>query len=197
MSEPNEAPPRERPDRARTAGLAHLRAVWPFALTFVLAVGVALLLQLTLPLPGSRPGSLPGRAAGSGQPGAGAFGPTPTTATAAPAVTPSSPEVAALRNEINRLWSAYYLARAASQLADAEAALRINDLNEVELVLTTVSSSLERAYDRSPEQDKGPISEFRLQVGRIHADLRVRPEGLDQRLRRLRQSMLSLFDEGG
>lgn len=109
---------------------------------------------------------------------------------------PIEQQIAELHDEINRLWSAYYLARAASQIADAEAALRINNLSEVELVLTTVGSSLDRAYERSAEQEKGPISEFRMQVGTLYEDLRVRPEGMDQRLRRLRQSMLSLVDEG-
>lgn len=109
---------------------------------------------------------------------------------------PIDQQIAELRAEINRLWSAYYLARAANQIADAEAALRINNLSEVELVLATVGSSLDRAYERSAEQEKGPISEFRLQIGTIYEDLRTRPEGLDQRLRRLRQSMLNLVDSG-
>jgi hypothetical protein len=109
---------------------------------------------------------------------------------------PISQEIVELRREISNLWSAYYLARAASQLADAEAALRVNDLSEVEQVLITVDASLDRAYERSAEQDKGPINEFRLQVGRMHENLRVRPERMDQKLRRLRQSMLSLVDEG-
>jgi hypothetical protein len=105
-------------------------------------------------------------------------------------------EVAALRRDVDQLWSAYYLSRAANQLADAETALRVNDLSEVEQVLATVGTSLDRAYDRSVEQEKGPISEFRVQVGRMHDELRTRPQGMDQQLRRLRQSMLSLVDEG-
>jgi hypothetical protein len=104
-------------------------------------------------------------------------------------------EMLALRSEVNRLWSAYYLARAANQLADAEAALRVNDLDEVEQVLVTVGVSLDRAYERSPEQDKGPISEFHMQVAKMLEELHIRPEGMDQRLRRLRQSMLTLVDE--
>jgi hypothetical protein len=106
-----------------------------------------------------------------------------------------SQQLTLLQHEISNLWSAYYLARAASQLADAEAALRINDLNEVEQVLITVDASLDRAYDRSTEQHKGPINEFRMQIGRMYENLRIRPEGMDQQLRRLRQSMLSLVDE--
>jgi hypothetical protein len=110
---------------------------------------------------------------------------------------PENAQIDDLQQEVSRLWSAYYLARAASQLADAEAALRVNELAKVEQVLTTVGASLDRAYDRSPEQEKGPISEFRAQVGRMHADLHVRPDGMDLELQRLRQSMLSLVDERG
>lgn len=106
-------------------------------------------------------------------------------------------QIAVLQHELNRLWSAFYLSRAANQIADAEAALRINDLTEVEQTLATIDTSLDRAYDRSPEQEKGPISEFQMEIGRIHADLRVRPEGVDQQLQRLRRSMLSLIDETG
>lgn len=104
-------------------------------------------------------------------------------------------EVVALRIELNRLWSATYLARAASQLADAEAALRVNDLDEVARLLITAGASLERAYERSSEQYKGPISEFRARVAKMFEELRIRPEGMDHRLRRLRQSMLSLVDD--
>lgn len=100
-----------------------------------------------------------------------------------------------LESEVQRLWSAYYLARAATQIADAEDALRVNDLDEVENVLMTVGVSLDFAYERTGEQHKGPISEFRMQVGKMHEDVYIRPENMDVRLRRLRQSMLSLVDE--
>ncbi|NJO06883.1 MAG: hypothetical protein HC876_15925 [Chloroflexaceae bacterium] len=100
-----------------------------------------------------------------------------------------------MRSELDRLWSAYYLARSATQVADAEDALRVNDLDEVERVLVTVGASLNLAYDHSAEQDKGPISEFRVQISNIREELRIRPEGMDDRLRRLRQSMLNLVDE--
>ncbi len=99
-----------------------------------------------------------------------------------------------LQAEQRRLWSAYYLVRAASQLADAEAALHSNDVAEVEQVLVMVGISLDRAYGQSAEQNKGPISEFRMLVGELHEDLRIRPEGMDQRLHWMRQSVLSLVD---
>jgi hypothetical protein len=108
---------------------------------------------------------------------------------------PHPPAVLDLRAELRRLWSAYYLARAAIQLADAEASLRVNDLEETERVLVTVGISLDLAYQQSSEQDKGPISEFRMRVGTMREDLYIRPENMDDRFRRLRQSMLSLVDE--
>lgn len=105
-------------------------------------------------------------------------------------------ELRSLRAELRDLWSAYYLARAAIQLADAEVALRINNLDEIERLLATAAVSLDLAYEHSSEQDKGPIREFRVQVGAMHEDLAIRPENLDLRMRRLRQSMLSLANQG-
>lgn len=151
----------------------------------------------TTPSPGSEPTSVP-------------LVHTPTlttphvlTPTATPLPSPSQAEfdalqkdVEALRHDVDTLWSAYYLTRAACQLADAEDSLRVNDLAETDQVLMTVGVSLERAYERSSEQDKGPISEFRLQVADIREDLYNHPENLDMQLRRLRQSMFSLVDEG-
>lgn len=88
-----------------------------------------------------------------------------------------------------------YIARAAGQIADAENALRSNDTTEVERVLVAVDTSLGLAYDRSDDRTKGPIGEFRSQVGQVRDDLYLRPENLDQRLRLLRQRMLSLVEE--
>lgn len=178
-----------------------LRSSIPFMITVVLSIALTLLVQMALPVHPDVPAS-----AAPWRSPAGPAGPvrqplplpsTVLTMTEGTTLTDTLIlELTRQRAEISRLWSAYYLARAANQLADAEAALRINDLSEVEQVLTTVDASLDRAYERSAEQEKGPINEFRTQVSRIHEDLRIRPEGMDQRLRRLRQSMLSLVDEG-
>jgi hypothetical protein len=120
---------------------------------------------------------------------------TPTNGSVQADIAALRADVEQLQTELRSLWSAYYLARAANQIADAEAALRGNDLDEVEQVLVTVGLSLDLAYEQSDEQDKGPISEFRMQVGAIREDVYVRPEDMDLRLRRLRQSMLGLVDE--
>lgn len=105
-----------------------------------------------------------------------------------------SQEIIDLRAEQQTLRSSLYLMRAATLLADAETALNANRLDEVERLLLTARVSLDHAYAISAEQEKGPIGEFRLQVGRLRNDLRLRPEGLDLRLRRLRTDMLSLID---
>ncbi len=208
------AGPTPPPERSTTR--QRLVAVWPFAITALVAVMLSFLVQLALPdrtvvvevtpvagvgtTPTAQPAALSGNADVSTD--------VPTRPLPTPSATPTNiptpalssdaqmaQELTLLRQETDRLWSAYYLARAASQLADAEAALRTNDLHEVEQVLATVGISLDRAYERSSEQDKGPISEFRAQVGRMHADLHIRPDGMDQEIQRLRQSMLSLVDE--
>jgi len=193
VSEPHGGAPHQTPPSAPLSTRAALLAALPFVLTALVAVVVTLSIQAAITARQDR--ALPAPSATQEVPPA----PTVSTAPLAPplAVPPTSEEVAELRSEVNRLWSALYLARAANQLADAEAALRVNNLDEVEQVLATVSASLEQAYERSAEQEKGPISEFRTQVSRMYSDLRVRPEGMDQRLRRLRQSMLTLMDESG
>lgn len=100
-----------------------------------------------------------------------------------------------MRAEIDRLWTAVYLARSMNQIADAEAALRTNDLEAVEQLLVAVDDSLALAYERAADPDKDPIEQLRRDVGEIHNDLRIRPEGMDIRLRRLRQRILTLIEE--
>jgi biopolymer transport protein ExbB/TolQ len=94
-----------------------------------------------------------------------------------------------------RLWSAIYLLRAASQIDDAVVALQSNDLDEADRILLNARRSFDRAYASSAEQEKGPIDTFRLQISQVRDDLHIRPEGLDRRLRQIRQIVLSLVDE--
>lgn len=129
----------------------------------------------------------------------------PAPATPGPTATPGAapPEgvlrldILDLQEEDRQLWSALYLLRAASQIDDAIVALQQNDLDEADRTLLTAYRSLDRAYAFSAEQEKGPIDTFRLQLSQGRDDLRLRPEGLDRRLRQLRQLILSLVDEGG
>jgi hypothetical protein len=127
---------------------------------------------------------------------------TPATATPAPSALPA--DAGGLRLAIldleatdRSLWSAIYLLRAASQIDDAVVALQSNDLDEADRILLNTRRSFDRAYAFSAELEKGPIDTFRLQIGQARDDLHIRPEGLDRRLRQIRQLVLSLVDESG
>jgi len=178
---------------------ARLLSCLPFVFTLLAAVILSILIQSTWlvhqqpVLPTSTP--LPPTTVVSEPTSTIPFLPSPTPPQ--PDERIISQEILDLRAELRRVWSAYYLMRAAAQLADAETVLRVNELEEVERALVTVRVSLDHAYDFSAEQNKGPIGEFRMRVSDIYGDLRVRPEGIDQRLRRLRQAMLSLVEEQG
>lgn len=124
---------------------------------------------------------------------------SPITVTRTPQLQPDervlSQELLDLQIRVDELWSGLYLARAANQLVDAENALRLNDTSEVERILVVVDASLALGYERSGDLNKGPISEFRSQISQIRDDLYIRPEGIDQKLKVLRQRMLSLVEE--
>jgi hypothetical protein len=128
-----------------------------------------------------------------------ALAPTVVTVTRTPQLQPDervlSQELLDLQIRVDELWSGVYIARAATQLVDAESALRLNDTSEVERILVVVDASLALAYERSGDLNKGPISEFRSQVSQIRDDLYIRPEGIDQKLKVLRQRMVSLVEE--
>ncbi len=215
MSVPSPDPARSA--RQAPAWLRRVGVVLPFIVTIVVAVGLTLLIQNLLIAPRSAaelrlPEPLAGQAetptatpVPTRQP-TRTPAPTPTPPLPSPIITgitgsdprvaPDPDELALLRREMERLWSAYYLARAANQIADAEAALQINNFDHVEQSVTAAAASVNRAYEYSAEQEKGPISEFRAQLSTLREEVRVRPEGMDQRLRSLRQRMLSLADAG-
>lgn len=169
----------------------------PHLLTAVVAVAISFAAQVLLFRPAG-PAILP---------------PTPAPATAAPAAVPTAPptipiatapplaegvarqELLDLRAEIDQMWTAIYLSRAISQVADAEATLRSNDLDSVAQSLVEVDDSLTLAYDRAAESARNPIAQLRRDVGEIREDLHLRPEGMDVRLARLRQLILTLIEE--
>jgi hypothetical protein len=188
------------PGPARRPALA---AALPFLATAVAAVLVSLLAQALLwprpPAPPVTPTAPPDITAAAQPPDPTALAPasTPPPTPALSEESVLSLQILDLEDENRRLWSALYLLRAASQLDDAITALEGNDLAEADRSLLAVYRSLDRAYDFSAEQEKGPIDTFRLELSQIRDDLRVRPEGADRRLRQLRQLMLSLVDEGG
>lgn len=177
------------PDSRRTA------ARWlPFLLTALLAVATSLALGLLL-LPLRTPRAIIVTA--------------PTTVLVAgtvepaqPVPTPPTPDERVLGQELldlrvlgERRASFVYLLKAEAQLRFAEEALAVNDLAEVERTLLDVDVTLALAYDRSDDAARSPILQLREQLGLLHDDLYVRPEGLDSRLKRLRQSSLTLVDE--
>ena len=197
MNAPTPEPGASTPQAsAGLIGRRRLRASLPYILTAGLAVAASLAVQATLlrPVtivvmaPTSEPTPLPTTAAAPT---------TPTSSAAAPAPAPDiiRQELADLRFEDSRLWAAIYLSRAISQVSDAEAQMRANDLESVAQSLVAVDGSLELAYERADESIKSPIAQLRRDAGTIRDDLYVRPEGMDARLTRLRQTILALIGE--
>ncbi|HET9222932.1 MAG TPA: hypothetical protein VFO07_10530 [Roseiflexaceae bacterium] len=173
-----------------------LFAVLPHVVTIALAVAIGLALQAAL----SRPGGLAFVVPTPAPPTPTAV-PAPTAVLAAtgdaPAPAPDivRQELLDLRAEDDRLWAAVYLARAISQVSDAEAQMRANDLEHVAQSLVAVDGSLELAYERADESIKSPIEQLRQRTSGIHDDLYIRPEGMDGRLAELRQIILTLIGE--
>lgn len=135
-----------------------------------------------------------------------------STATAAPAATlptqqaptalpPASDitrqQLIDLHTEDKRIWSAIYLARAISQIADAETAMRTNDLERVDQLIIAADASMAKALTRTASSLRDPIAQLRRDAGLMREDLYLRPEGMDARLIRLRQTLLVLIDADG
>lgn len=186
------------PDEAAPAGAPRrswLRAALPHMLTAVVAVAASLAAQAALPRPtppaGAPPTGVPTLVAPSPLPT-----PTPTPALAPPPSTDIvRQELIDLHAEDDRLWSAVYLVRALSQVADAEAMLRANNLERVDQLLIAVDDSLALAYERADDAAKDPIEQLRREVSALRDDLYLRPEGMDERLATLRQTILALIEE--
>jgi hypothetical protein len=102
-----------------------------------------------------------------------------------------------LRAEDDRIWTAIYLSRAINQIADAESALRVNDMERAGQMLIATDDSLALAYTRTPNTLRDPIAQLRRDAGGLHADLFLRPENMDVRLASLRQTLLALIVERG
>lgn len=186
------APPRRSP----------VAAALPFLVTAGAAVLLSLLLQFWLfPRPPAAPvvsptatpsATVPSATPPSQPPPLTPVAPAPTIAPAAESLLRL--EVLDLQAENRRLWSTIYLLRTVAQLDDALVSLQANDPAETDRILVAAYRSLDQAYAFSAEQEKGPLDTFRLQLSLIRDDLRLRPEGLDRRLRQLRRLVLSLVD---
>ena len=191
---PEPAVPADSP--RRPSWRRRLFAVLPHLLTIALAVAIGFALQEALLRP-AQPAFVVPTPAPPTPTAAQAPTVTPATTSAAPAPAPDivRQELLDLRAEDERLWAAVYLARAISQVSDAEAQMRVNDLEHVAQSLVAVDGSLELAYERADESIKSPIEQLRQRTSGIHDDLYVRPEGMDGRLAELRQTILTLIGE--
>jgi hypothetical protein len=171
------------------------RALAPHLLTAAAAVAISLAAQA----------GMAGTRAAQPPPTLTAPTPRPTAPpTSPPAAQPTAPplsagitsqELADLRAEDDRLWTAIFLSRAISQLAEGESAMRANDLAAVDQSLIAVDDSLALAYGRAADAQRDPIDQLRRDAGAMREDLYMRPEGMDARLVRLRQTILALIEE--
>jgi hypothetical protein len=177
-----------------------LRAALPHAITALVAVVLTLSIQrLLLPEASRQPLTTPQIASitlvSSPVPTSAistAPSPQPTEAPLAAALTRQ--ELIDLRAQDERLWAAMYLMRALHHLTDAETSLRVNDFARVEQTLAAIDEALAQAYVRAAEADRDPITQIRYDVGSIREDLYLRPEGMDIRLARVRQSIMTLIE---
>ncbi|HWQ14213.1 MAG TPA: hypothetical protein VNL77_15550 [Roseiflexaceae bacterium] len=170
------------------------RTLLPHLLTAAAAVALSLGIQAALSGPAA-PAPAPTLTAPTARPT-----PPPTRQPTPPPAQPplsqgiTSQEIAALQAEDDRLWTAIYLSRAISQIAEAEADLRANDLAAVDQALIAVDDSLALAYRRASDSQSDPIAQLRRDTSAAHEDLFLRPEGMDARLARLRQTILALIE---
>jgi hypothetical protein len=189
------------PPGAHQSGAARLlRAALPHALTALVAVALTLSIQrLLLPAASGQPLVTPQVASimpvSSPMPTSTVSAtPSPQSTEAPLAAALTRQELIDLRAQDERLWAAMYLMRALHHLADAETLLRANDFARVEQTLAAIDEALAQAYVRAAEADRDPISQIRSDVGGIREDLYLRPEGMDIRLARVRQAIMTLIE---
>jgi hypothetical protein len=110
----------------------------------------------------------------------------------------SQQELADIRAEGDRKQAQIYLLLAIVQIDDAETALRSNELASVGQSLVAIDNSLDLAYaryERAGDSARDAIAQRRIEVGKMHDDLYLYPEGMDTRLDTLRQLTLALITE--
>lgn len=117
------------------------------------------------------------------------------TVTPAPALVRdmSRQELLDVKADTAALWSAVYLSRALAHLSDAEGTLAHNDLNGTAQMLVLLDDTLQRASVTAASEVRDPIEQIRRDVVTVRQDLYMRPNGLDKRLRRVRQALLTLI----
>lgn len=180
--------------------------VLPFLVTGLAAVALSLLLQslflrpipAVIPLPTSAagPATAPLTASAGAAPTARPIVAVPTALPLAQGI--SEQELADIRAEADRKQAQIYLLLAIVQIDDAESALRSNELASVDQSLVAIDNSLNLAYaryERAGDSARDAVAQRRMEVGKLHDDLYLYPEGMDQRLDTLRQLTLALITE--
>ena len=179
-----------------------LRLVLPHVITAIVAIAASLGALIVLS-PQTPPAAIAPTATAA--PPTAVPSPRPT-ARAAPAQSTALPlsqgisqqELADIRAEGDRKQAQIYLLLAIVQIDDAEAALRSNELVSVGQSLVAIDNSLDLAYaryERAGDSARDAIAQRRIEVGKMHDDLYLYPEGMDVRLSTMRQLTLALITE--
>jgi hypothetical protein len=183
--------------------------VLPHAITAIVAITVSLgalaLLSPQAPAAGPAPTAPPDSSSAVPSPRPTARSAAPSAATQPPQPTAlplsqgiSQQELADIRAEGDRKQAQIYLLLAIVQIDDAEAALRSNELASVGQSLVAIDNSLDLAYaryERAGDSARDAIAQRRIEVGKMHDDLYLYPEGMDVRLSTMRQLTLALITE--
>jgi hypothetical protein len=175
--------------------------VLPHAITAAVAITISLAMLALLPsrepvaapapTPPAQPTLMP-----TPRPTASPAPPRPTAPPLSQGI--SQQELADIRAEADRKQAQIYLLLAIVQIDDAEAALRSNELASVGQSLVAIDNSLDLAYaryERAGDSARDAIAQRRIEVGKMHDDLYLYPEGMDARLSTLRQLTLALITE--
>lgn len=105
----------------------------------------------------------------------------------------SRQELRDIQADTAALWSALYLSRGLAHLSDAEVLLLNNDMAGTAQTLVLLDDALQRAGTTAASNVRDPIEQIRRDVVAVRQDLYMRPNGLDKRLRRVRQALLTLI----
>jgi hypothetical protein len=157
-----------------------LRAALPFALTALVAVALSFAIQAAWLQPAQPailvPTNLPAARA---------------TAVPTPRAIPTAPTAPPLSQNITRQ-------DLIVQMDDAVGQLRTNEFASVDQSLVAIDNTLQLAYaryERAGDSARDAVAQRRMEVGKLHDDLYLYPEGMDQRLSTLRQLTLALITE--
>lgn len=103
-----------------------------------------------------------------------------------------SQQLSQLQSQVAQQEGLILVAAAEDHLTLATESLVQNDLVVVNQELVAAHAALDRAFDRVGEDLKQVIDNQRREMGRVRTDLYLAPEGLDLRLRAMRDQLLAL-----